>query len=186
MANDARPSSEGLSSASWEGATLAAVPVRPAVNLRACDEAAAQRVSALLGLAMLPTANRVAATRSGALVSWVRPDEWVVIGEVPPHEDLASALGDDGAIIDTSDARAGFTLTGPHVREVLSTCCPIDVHPDAFGRGQCAQTLIGHAGVFLAPIGADRMLVLTRPSTADYVVRWLADGIESVRLEREP
>lgn len=184
MASDRRALAEVLAQAAWEGATLASIPIRPAVNIRVRGDAANQRVAALLGLAVLPGINRVGATPAGALVAWLRPDEWVVIGEAPPLETLTRELGEDGAAVDTSDARAGFTLTGPRVREVLSTCCPLDLHPSAFVRGQCAQTLIGHVPVFLAPLGPERMLVVTRPSTADYVVRWLADGITGIRLER--
>lgn len=167
---------ERARAASWHGARLEAYPVSPAITLRARDGGAV-RLAAALDVAVLPQANRVATTTTGALLAWLRPDEWVLIGEGPALPLLVDALGADGAVVDTGASRVGFALSGPRARDILASCCPIDVSPARLGVGQCAQTLIGHVGVFLAPVAPDRYLVAMRPSHADYVVRWLVDGM---------
>jgi sarcosine oxidase, subunit gamma len=169
----------------WEGAVLTPMPMQPALNLRVRGESAIHRAAAVLGISTLPAVNRMLNTEEGALVAWLRPDEWLVMGDDLPADGLVVAVGDDGAVVDTTAARSGYTLSGLHARDVLSTCCPLDVHESALGPGHCAQTLIGNVAVFLAPQGQHRFIVMTRPSTADYVARWLVDGIVSIRLQRD-
>jgi sarcosine oxidase subunit gamma len=162
--------------ASASAVTLEPVAVHPVFTLRARGDAVS-RLAVACGSEALPEPNRVQRLPSGALLCWLRPDEWLLIGDGPAAPDLAAATGEDGAVVDTSGAHAGFILHGPQARDVLASCCPMDTRPRNFGFGQCAQTLIGHVGIFLAPLAENRYLVVCRPSAADYVVRWLADAM---------
>jgi sarcosine oxidase, subunit gamma len=169
-----------MEKAASDAVRLGALDIRPGLTLRARG-AGATRLASALGLAQLPPTNRVLRNADGALVCGLRPDEWVCLGSGPMADALRAAVGDDGAVVDTTASRIGIALEGPAAREVLASCCALDVRPRAFGVGQCAQTLLGRVGVFLLPLAPDRYLVACRPSHADYVVRWLTDGMSSVR-----
>jgi sarcosine oxidase subunit gamma len=116
---------------------------------------------------------------------WLGPDEWLVIGE-HDLETLERAVGpDEGAAVDVSASRELLELEGPWARDVLASCCALDLHPRVFGPGHCAQTLVAKAPVLLGQTDEfPTYLVLVRPSLFSYVFSWLDDGIKAVLAER--
>ena len=178
---------ERIASASWSGATLSSPGSRAIINIRARGEAVA-RVAASLDVPALPAPNRVVATPAGDCF-WLGPEEWLWVGSADDRafmlESLERAVGlDDGAAVDVSASRVIIELRGPSSRDVLLSSCPLDLHPRAFGPGQCAQSLIAKAPVLLSK--ADEIpsyRLLLRPSLASYVISWLADGMDGVRAE---
>jgi sarcosine oxidase, subunit gamma len=183
------PLAARMAAASWSGATLAAGAPRTQIGVRVRGEAAARAASAL-GLESPPGPNRIAAAR-GTDCFWLGPEEWLVVGAATERASLRQVLEravgpDDGAVVDLSSARVTIDLSGPSARDVLSTCCALDLHPRAFGPGRCAQTLVGKAPVLLA-FGDERPMfrVYVRPSFAGYVVGWLLDGMDGARAEAE-
>jgi sarcosine oxidase subunit gamma len=120
---------------------------------------------------------------------WLGPEEWLLVG--PPSsraetlEALERAVGpDDGGVVDLSASRVLFELKGPEARDVLASCCALDLHTRVFGPGQCAQTLVAKAPVLLSQVDeAPTYRLFVRPSLASYVVSWLVDGIEGVQAE---
>jgi sarcosine oxidase subunit gamma len=167
-------------------ATMGTVQVRPAaflaqVGLRVDPASAgARRVAEALAVE-LPANNRVAAA-DGVRVLWLGPDEWLVVGadgdEAGLVDLLERALDGDGAVVDLSGNRCGIALQGPQARDLLATCCSIDLHPRVFGPGHCAQTLLQKAPVLIEQTGEDAFLLLVRPSFAAYVAEWLLDGVD--------
>jgi sarcosine oxidase subunit gamma len=177
-----------MESSSWSGARLSAGEPRAQIDVRARGNAA-YRAAAILGVASLPVPNRVIATRNGECY-WLGPTEWLWVG--PPGERrftlraLEKAIvDDDGAVVDVSSSRVILDLVGPSAREVLASCCALDLHPRVFGPGQCAQTLVGKAPVLLTQVDvASAYRLFLRPSFAAYVVSWLTDGMDGARAER--
>ena len=165
------------------------VPLGPhsQINVRARGSATS-RVAKYLSIGALPEANRFVATPAGDCF-WLGPEEWLVVG--PPSsrattlEALERAVGpEDGGAVDLSASRVLFELKGPRARDVLASCCALDLHPRVFGPGQCAQTLLAKAPVLLSQLDeAPTYRLFVRPSLASYVVSWLIDGIEGVRGE---
>jgi sarcosine oxidase subunit gamma len=165
------------------------VPVGPRsqINVRARG-AALSRVAECLSIPALPAASRFVETPCGDCF-WLGPEEWLVVG--PPStraktlEVLERAVGpEDGAAIDLSASRVILQLQGSASREVLASCCALDLHPRFFGPGRCAQTLLAKASVLLSQVDeAPTYRLFVRPSLASYVVSWLEDGIEGVRAE---
>jgi len=100
-------------------------------------------------------------------------------------EALERAIGpEDGAAVDLSASRVLFELQGSWARDVLASCCALDLHPRVFEAGNCAQTLLAKAPVLLSQVDdAPTYRFFVRPSLASYVVSWLLDGIEGVRAE---
>jgi sarcosine oxidase subunit gamma len=162
--------------------TLVPLGPRSQIDVRARGDAAA-RVAARLSLPALPAPNRFAETPLGVCF-WLGPEEWLVVGEpslrAATLEALEGAVGaDDGAAVDLSSSRVLFELNGPSARDVLASCCALDLHPRVFGPGQCAQTLLAKAPLLLCQVDeAPTYHLFVRPSFASYVVSWLEDGID--------
>ena len=123
-----------------------------------------------------PAANTVA-TWGAREVLWLGPDEWLFVGgsgtEAAIVEELEQALaGTHRSIVDVSANRIVFDL--PEGPERLAIACGLDLHPDRWTPGMCAQTLFGHAQVILQQRDERTTRVFVRPSFAGYVEALLA------------
>lgn len=175
-----------IAAAAFPGAALSTVPFLAQVGIR-LDPAgpAAARVADALGLP-LPEANRVSES-GGRRALWLGPDEWLVVAADGEERALVGiledAIGTDGAVVDLSANRTGLELSGPLGRDVLATCCSLDLHSRAFGPGRCAQTLVQKAGVLIEQRDDETFLLLVRPSFAAYVAEWLVDGMAGLAAD---
>jgi sarcosine oxidase subunit gamma len=103
-------------------------------------------------------------------VCWNGPNSWMIVcsdaeaGRAPGElfKVLQDAVGDLGAtsdlgpmgdlgatsalgaVVDQSHGRCGLRLSGLHARQVMAKNTAIDLHPRAFGPGQCAMTSVAH------------------------------------------
>lgn len=186
MADRAEPLAalqDRIDAATFADTVLETVPFLAQVGLRV-DPAKAGAVEAALGFP-LPTANRVAES-GGRRALWLGPDEWLVIAADGEERSLVALLEEaltSGCAVDLSANRTGLRLAGPAARDVLATCCSLDLHPRVFGPGQCVQTLIQKAGVLIEARGDDDYLLLVRPSFAAYVAEWLLDGMAGLAAD---
>ncbi len=113
-------------------------------------------------------------------VFWLGPDEWLVMvpeGEgVSAEQRLLNAAGD--AFISTNIVSGGLLLlkvSGANARGLLAKGCTLDLHPDAFKVGQCAQSGIAKTSVLLAITAAKpEYSVLVRRTFAEYLALWMA------------
>jgi sarcosine oxidase subunit gamma len=164
-------------------ATLAHVGPRSQIDVRARGEAV-ERVAECLSLERLPPANCFLETPLGECL-WLRPDEWLVVGEPSSRERalaaLESAVGrEDGAVVDVSSSRVLLEIQGSDARDLLASGCALDLHPRAFGPGRCVQTLFGKAPVLICQMDHQpRFRLFVRPSLLAYVLSWLQDDIRS-------
>ena len=121
-----------------------------------------------------PTGPNTASTSGDRDVLWLGPDEWLIVGAPGAAsailEELeASLAGLHRSVVDVSANRAVIELAGSSRHDLLSSACPIDLHPRSWGDGRCAQSVFGAAQVLLHERErATRLFV--RPSFADYVV----------------
>jgi sarcosine oxidase subunit gamma len=139
-------------------------------------------LSARLGVDLPAIPNTWVPTGAGRAI-WLGPDEWLLTSttEQPDQmeERVRTALAPHGgAAVDVSAQRIGLRLTGERVRDVLARGCSLDLHPRVFGRGTCAQTTLGLAGVVLLALSdrGDDYGVLVRSSFAGYLADWLLDA----------
>jgi len=182
------PHAERLAASSSARLRLRIEPFVAQTGLRVAPRSpGATRVAEALGVA-LPDAGSVAAG-SERRILWLGPDEWLVLG--PPNSEaatlraLATALGPEGAAVDVTSNRVAVEVAGADARDVLATCCNLDLHPRAFGPGRCAGTLLGTAQVVLEQTGDEPAFVLlVRRSFLAYVIDWLVAGSRSVRAAR--
>jgi len=85
-------------------------------------------------------------------VCWNGPNSWMIVcsdaetGRAPGEllKTLQNAVGDLGAVVDQSHGRCGLRLSGSRARQVMAKNTAIDLHPRAFGPGQCVMTSVAH------------------------------------------
>jgi sarcosine oxidase, subunit gamma len=130
----------------------------------------------------LPTEPNTVAEEEACRALWLGPDEWYIVAEAGREVMLVDALekelaGGHFAVNDLTSALTTLELKGPQVRDVLAKGCTLDLHPWSFGPGQCAQTLVAHAGILIRHVDAEPTFEITvRRSFADYFWVWLEDA----------
>lgn len=164
------------------GVTLRERPFLGCVNLRGQpdDDEFLTAVREVIG-SDLPVAPNTVTGDGGVVAFWLGPTEWLLRTDSGAELELIAGLERalQGRHVATNDLTGHYTtveLTGPHVRDTLEKGCTLDLHPRAFAPGQCAQTLLGHAGVLIRPTEAGGFELVVRRSFADYVFVWLEDA----------
>ncbi|GAB3559557.1 sarcosine oxidase subunit gamma [Spelaeicoccus albus] len=176
------------SSTGPDGVSLREIPFVTMIAVRVDPGgAAASSMADVLG-ARLPVRGGLAAAGEKYSVLPQGPDEFIVVENcsadadeamdpVDPLDALTAARdGGPGLVADVSANRTTFELSGPSARAVLEKSCAIDLHPRAFGDGAVASTMLGKTPVLLWRVG-DAFHVMPRSSFADYLGRWLLDGM---------
>lgn len=139
-------------------------------------------------------ATGVAVPKTGAValgdeggICWMSPDELLLM---VPYEDVAeclaalqNALAKEHALaVDVSDARAVFTVRGPHARDVLAKLAPVDLSPDAFAPGMIRRTRLAQVPAAFWMTDDDAFQIVCFRSVAQYVFDLLSvaaqDGSE--------
>ncbi len=162
--------------------TLEEIRFPVAINLRGDGSDARFRAGVRNATGSEPPTVANTFTQNGAnRCLWLGPDEWLVTNDTGERieADLAAALaGQAACIVEVSAGYATLRLGGGRAREVLSTACPLDLHPRAFRVGQCAQSIFARTQVIVA-LEDERPLfrLLVRRSFAAYVAEWLLDAM---------
>lgn len=164
------------------GVTLRERPYLGYVNLRGDpgDSTFLEAVRGVTGVDLPLEANTVVEGGRCTTV-WLGPDEWYVVTPAGAERELVAGLeealaGRHFAVNDVTGYYTTIDLTGPRARDVLEKGCTLDLHPRAFGAGQCAQTLLSHAGILVRPRDDGAFQLVVRRSFADYVFAWLEDA----------
>jgi len=162
---------------------LRALPLHAQATVRGRDGDAALVAALARALGAPPPLTPNRASRAGSRsVLWLGPGEWRVVG--PPGDEAAlfdtlrSAVPRRrAAVVDVSDFYATVMLAGAGARDLLAQGCPLDLHPRAFGPGQCAQTLLAKADILLHQTDdTPRFDIRVRWSHAAYLWGWLTDA----------
>ncbi|GLZ48806.1 hypothetical protein Acsp06_49910 [Actinomycetospora sp. NBRC 106375] len=109
------------------------------------------------------------------------PDEWLLTSSRARPEDWEfgvdeAALAHGGSAVDVSAQRTSLRLRGQRARDLLASCCALDLRPASFPRGRCAQTLLGQSAVLLVAHDTDDLQLFVRTSFAGYVADLLVDA----------
>jgi methylglutamate dehydrogenase subunit D len=87
---------------------------------------------------------------------------------------LRNELSGLASIINQTDGRCVFRISGPNLREVLAKGVPLDLDPRAFGPGDTALTLVGHISVHFWQLDRDPTYEFAVPrSFAASFCEWL-------------
>ncbi|MGX9350106.1 sarcosine oxidase subunit gamma [Shimia sp. W99] len=164
-----------LNGASFDGfARVEETGLRGMITVRGdlASKEMAAAVQNVIGAAM-PETRKVAFGKSGA-VAWMSPDELLVMVAHGSANDIVAALkaelaGQHALVVNVSDARAVFRVSGQGAREVLAKLAPVDLSPDAFGAGDIRRTRLAQvAGAFWANDDGSLEVICFR-SVAQYV-----------------
>jgi sarcosine oxidase subunit gamma len=143
----------------------------------------------LAGVPLPLQPNRVASMRELRTL-WLGPDEWLVTaprGLAPDlHGRLTRALsGRHATVADLSASRAAIEIAGEQARALLEKGCGLDLHPRAFGPGQCAQTVFAKLPVIIDQLtSAPSYRLFVRRSAARWLADWLIDAAQEFRFTR--
>ena len=173
------------------GVALAERPHRGMVNLRLdpADETAMNAFADAFGFA-LPVLPNTSAGNGAARALWLGPDEWWLVAPGPESEagpeladKLRAALADHfAAVTEVGEGRTCIRIAGPKARALLQKGCPLDLHPRAFGVGQCIQTILAKATVAIHLVADESAAegpvfeVYVLRSFAEYLWAWLEDA----------
>ena len=123
----------------------------------------------------------------GRGIAWMSPDELLVL--VPydeaagAAETMQAALGDEHAlVVNVSDARAHFRISGAGAREVLAKGSPVDFSPEAFGPGQIRRSRVGQVAAAFWISGEDSFDLVCFRSVAGYMFDWLTTAAKEGSL----
>ena len=152
-------------------ATVEALPVQGMIALRAdlSQKQVATAVKAATGTAVPEPLRWEGTGERGA--GWMSPDELLLL---MPHADVPGAVEKltkalpRALAADVSDLRQGFTVTGPHARDVLGKLTPVDMAADAFPDGTFRRTRLAQVAAAIRLEG-DTFHVLAFRSVAHYV-----------------
>jgi sarcosine oxidase subunit gamma len=177
---------EAKIAAAWGGVAgrfqLTERPFMTLLTLRgnsATFHAAVQRV---IGFALpKQCGGRTVAGERAAL--WMGPDEWLIQSTEDMAADLDRNLrealeGQHFAVVDVSSGYTVIDITGTHVREVLASGCPLDLHRRVFADGHCASTHYFKAGITLCRDGDSRFQIIVRRSFAECSCLMLLDAAQ--------
>src|SRR4029077_5800954 len=116
------------------------------------------------------------------------PDEWLVTAPAGAAPELLAritrALPSGRAMVtDLSASRCIIETAGAQARRLLEKSCGLDLHPRAFGPGQCAQTLFAKLPVIIDQLSAaPSYRLFVQRSAARWLAEWLIDAAEEFRF----
>ena len=173
----------GAASGGSAGVVISEGPFLGHLNLRGnpSDDSFMGAVEGALGFA-LPVEPNTVSGHGELLAMWLGPDEWLIVtpqdGQAAVADALVEALaGVFASVTDVTGGQTVITVSGGRAREVLAKGCSLDLHPRAFGEGQCAQTLVAGANVTLRWAGPEPSFdLIVRRSFAEYLALWLHDA----------
>lgn len=116
-------------------------------------------------------------------VAWMSPDELLVICDHEAAEEIVAALnaalaGDQALVVNVSDARAVFKVSGAYAREVLAKLAPVDLAPGVFEPGMMRRTRLAQVPAAFWMNADGSFEIICFRSVAQYVFDVL--GVASV------
>ncbi len=115
-----------------------------------------------------------ASVKGASGILWMSPDEAMVLAPLGDAPALAGELQKKlskthALVVDVSDARAVFELTGPNVRDVLAKLAPVDTHPDVLALGALRRTRMGQVACAFWLMSDTSARVICFRSVGDYM-----------------
>lgn len=174
---------DGRAGSGADAAIIVEHPHRGKINLRgdSGDQAFMDAVAGAVGAPPPIEANTVIKAGKNSIL-WLGPDEWLIVTPEGKQDAMEAALwtaleGQHISIVDGSDARTTIRLHGANARDVLMKGCPLDLHPRAFGPGQCAQSILSKADILIHQIDDTPTYdIYVLCSFSRYLWDWLADA----------
>jgi len=117
------------------------------------------------------TANRVTGLGLWRAL-WLAPARWLLVhpaaNQSTPPELLEAATSGLARIIDVTCRRSEIACEGPAVPEIFGKCTPLDLRPDRFAPGTCAQTWFSGFPVIVERRETDCSIFVEAPLSAAF------------------
>jgi sarcosine oxidase subunit gamma len=88
----------------------------------------------------------------------------------------AALAGEHALVVNVSDARAVFRVTGPRCREVMAKLTPANVATDAFAPGQWRRTRLAQVAAAFHMPDAESFEIVCFRSVAQYMFDLLSNA----------
>lgn len=126
----------------------------------------------------VPEVRRVEQGDKGK-VAWMSPDELLVICDHDVANEIVAALQDalggvHALVVNVSDARAVFRISGAGAREAMAKLAPVDVSKEAFGPGDFRRSRLAQVAAAFWMNEDESFEVICFRSVAQYVFDILA------------
>ncbi|HEY0275484.1 MAG TPA: sarcosine oxidase subunit gamma family protein, partial [Paenirhodobacter sp.] len=142
------------------------------IQIRA-DLASPRLAAALVARGLTVPAQRQVVAAQGLSLAWMSPDEMLLFCAYDQAAvlagDLTAEMGDEHAlIVNVSDMRSVFTITGAKRDEVLMKLCPADIV--ALPEMEMRRTRAAQTGVAFWRSGAEEITLICFRSVATYML----------------
>lgn len=132
--------------------------------------------AALGGLGLAVPGQRGVVTSGGRTLAWMSPDELLLICGYDEAPGLATTLGDALAgehalVVNVSDARARFTVSGPRADEVVMKLAPVDFA--TLPQGEIRRTRTAQIAAALWRSGPEEITLVCFRSVGLYLMNLL-------------
>lgn len=112
-------------------------------------------------------------------VAWMSPDELLIMCDYGAANENVSALqgalaGVHHLVVNVSDARAVFEVTGPGWRDVLGKGAPVDFSAAAFPAGMIRRSRIGQVACAMWMTSDTRAELVCFRSVEAHMAEWLS------------
>lgn len=128
----------------------------------------------------LPLKSGTYAESEKARVSWLSPDEWLIVvaegSEAVIETELRAVLQGHFSVVDVSGGQTIFNLSGPQVDALMKKSSVYDFHPDHFGAGRCVSTTFAKATALIIKNPDGSFDLVVRRSFSDYLFQWIEDA----------
>ncbi|WP_020408216.1 sarcosine oxidase subunit gamma [Hahella ganghwensis] len=135
-------------------------------------------VEVALGLGLTDTLQ--SAESDSLSISWLAPDEWLVICPLDEafavETALRNSLKGHYSVVNVSGGQTVVRLTGANAVNVLKKSSPYDFHETHFPVGKVVTTLFGKTQAVIRRKDKETWDLVIRRSFADYAWRWLEDA----------
>lgn len=126
-----------------------------------------------------PGKNNVFVENDNFSLYWMGPDELLLLTQPDEQSAICEQLDSQSkhgihAVTDVSSAYTMIEISGEYAPVLIAKGCPLNINPEVFSAGDCAQTLMAQAPVVIANTSGEfTYRLIVRRSFADYLMRWL-------------
>ena len=151
------------------------------LRLRADDQVGHMAAAQALGV-RLPLTPRRPSETAALQIYWTAPNAWLIATRSGGAADLLARLhgslaNQDAAVVEASDARTIFRISGAAARRLLARGTGVDLHPRAFKAGDVALTRFAGLSALLHQVSDEPAFVLYAERPAEhYLWTWLTDA----------
>ena len=131
----------------------------------------------------LPTGPGKAASKAGRTAIWLGPDEWFIIDQKGPIDDLMPKRENaQFSATDISHRNVAFDVSGVGAEATLNGGSPRDLSLAAFPVGSACRTILGKAEIVLWRTGRESFRVECWRSFGTYVWELLMEAAKDAHV----